>query len=393
VKKNKDNSIFFAFTKPANFSGQTAASELIINSLSSIGIKCIPILLYPLTRNNKNSFVSYFQLFLKQAGITPKLISLLFYPKPILHLNLGQSYWSFIRIGFWYFPIRFFNRGIRVVTSLHGSTFMKWECRSMIKKLLMSFLASSQIITVLGERQKAKLVQFGLSPDRIRIVPNSCNMNIVTESFIEEKHHNQKLTINILHLSLLIESKGFPLFLEALELLANRKLAQKIRAILCGPITLTPFSNKFKSADDQKAWIESKIEFINRLSNGQVNVKWIPGASGYLKQKLFEDSHIFVFPSSFPVEAQPIVLLEALATGSCIITSDVGEIATTLNHDCAIFIEQPGSLRLADEIYELIIKPEIRTKMAINGIALIKGPLSLDFHISTWKTIFSELRN
>jgi glycosyltransferase involved in cell wall biosynthesis len=257
----------------------------------------------------------------------------------------------------------------------------------------MSFLNSSNKVTVLGEKQKDKLVQLGLSREKILVVPNSCNMAIVPNQFIDKKHNDIISPINLLHLSLLIESKGFMIYLEALELLSRKKLNQPLKAILCGPITFSPFCHRFKNADDKKAWIERKVGLINRISDGRVTVEWIPGAGGLQKQKLFEDAHIFVFPSYFPVEAQPIVLLEALATGSAIITSTVGEIPSTLNHDCAVFIEKPEPQIIADEIYKLIINPEKRIEMAINGLELIKGPLSLDSHISTWHTIFDEIQN
>ncbi len=393
MDKARPLTLFFAYTKPANFSGQTAASELIIDSFCKKGVRCIPILLYPLTRNGKIPLLNYLHLLFKQLTTIPNILKLIFCKKPILHLNLGQGYWSFLRIGFWYFPTLFFNRSIRVVTSLHGSTFMTWNKEERKTRLFMSFLNSSRNVTVLGEKQKDKLVQLGLSREKIIVVPNSCNMAIVPKQFIDKKHNATKSQINLLHLSLLIESKGFMIYLEALELLSRKKLNQPIKAILCGPITFSPFCHQFKSSDDKQAWIEKKVDLINRISDGRVTVEWIPGAGGLQKQKLFEDAHIFVFPSTFPVEAQPIVLLEALATGSAIITSTVGEIPSTLNQDCAVFIEKPEPHIIAAEIYKLIINPEKRIELATNGLELIKGSLSLDSHISTWHSIFNEIQN
>ena len=171
-------SLFFSFTKPENFSGQTAASELIIESFTANGFNCIPILLYPLDRNSKNPIIRYIKLFLMQIKSLPNILKLAYTRNPILHLNLGQSYWSFIRVGIWYFPIRLLNRNVRVVTSLHGSVFMLWESSSLITKIFIKFLKSSKLITVLGENQKRKLELLGLSSDKIRVVPNSCNMNV-----------------------------------------------------------------------------------------------------------------------------------------------------------------------------------------------------------------------
>ena len=393
MRKNNELIIYFAYTKPKNYSGQTWASELIIESLNDSGIKCIPILLYPLTRTLQNKVLGYFQLLIRQLKTIPNIISLLFSRKPILHLNLGQSYWSFVRVGLWYFPTRIFNRGMKVVTSLHGSNFMKWESEAFITWIFMRFLESSKIVTVLGDNQKRKLIQLGLKPERIRVVPNACNLSPVEDSFIEEKHSDSDLPVRLLHLSLLIESKGFPLYLEALELLAVRNIERPVQAVLCGPLTFSPYCKQFKSVDDKTKWIKRKLEAINRNSNGLITAEWIPGASGKIKQKLYEDSHIFVFPTSFPVEAQPIVLIEALATGCSIITTTAGEIPSTLNTDCATLMDGMDSKMLADEIYRLIVHPEVRTAMALNGIKLIRGRLSLGSHLSIWNQIFDEMKN
>lgn len=393
MKKNKEYPIFFSFTKPKNFSGQTAASELIIEAMRAKGKTCYTIPLYH-TSPGKNSFISYYlrQIY-NQLKIIPVLLRLAVSRDALLHLNLGQSYWSFIRVGSWYIPIRLVNRSIKVVTSLHGNIFMSWDKKARITKSFMAFLNSSSIVTVLGVNQKSKLIQFGLDPGKIRIVPNSCKLDPVADIIINEKHSDFKDQINLLYLSLLIESKGYPLYLEALKILAHRNIEKKINAILCGPITFNPSGTEFRNALEKKQWIEKEIELINSVSDGNLTVEWIHGANGELKQHLFEKSHIFILPTSFPVETQPIVLLEALASGCSIITTPVGEIPTTLNNGCAVFLETIDPQILADSIYSLILNPDLRKKMAIEGVKLIRGHLNLDVHIDTWGKIFNEIMN
>ena len=388
---NKNSVIFFAYTKPENFSGQTAASELLLNAFTKKGFKCVPIILYPPGKNFKNSFSKYLKMIVKQVSAFPSLIKLMYYRNPILHINLGQSYWSFVRVAIWLFPIKLVNRGIKVVTSLHGNIFMSWKSGDKLSRFFLRFLNSSKIVTVLGDNQKMKLIQFGLSDNKVRVIPNACDMNIVSDSFIFEKHKNTNSAINLLHLSLLLESKGFPLYLESLEILAKYDIARPIKAILCGPITSSSYGNRFKNAEEKKNWIEGKVELINRTSNGKIFVKWIPGASGSKKQNLFREAHLFILPTSFPVEAQPIVLLEALASGCGIITSTVGEILSTLNNECAVFLQDFSAQVIADEINKLISNPNDRLVMAINGAKLIRGPLSLESHIVKWEDIFSEI--
>ncbi len=389
--KGKNSIIFFAYTKPENYSGQTAASELLLNTFKGKGMHCIPILLYPPRKKNRYLLSRYIEMLMKQISTFPSLLKLVFYRKPLLHLNLGQSYWSFVRVAIWFFPIRFINRGIKVVTSLHGNIFMSWKPRDKLSLFFLRFLKSSKIVTVLGDNQKMKLIQLGLPAQKIRVIPNACDMKVVSDSFIIKKHLCSNSAINLLHLSLLLESKGFPLYLESLEILAKKDLVIPIKAILCGPITFSSYCNRFKNAEEKRNWIEKKIDLINRTSNGKLIIQWIPGASGSTKQELFKEAHIFILPTQFPVEAQPIVLLEALSSGCGIITSTVGEILSTLNTECAVFLKEFDAQVIADEINKLIGNHNDRMTMAINGARLVRGPLSLESHIANWEEIFNDV--
>lgn len=393
MERLKNSTIFFSYTKPENYSGQTAATELLLNTFSERGFHCVPIILYPPGKNSKNSFSRYFKMATQQISSLPSLLKLIFYREPILHVNLGQSYWSFIRVAIWFFPIKLINRGIKVVTSLHGNIFMLWKPSDKLSRFLLKFLNSSMIVTVLGDNQKRKLIQLGLAAQKIRVIPNSCDINVVSDSFIVEKHKCDNSVINLLHLSLLLESKGFPLYLESLEILAKKDIPRPIKAILCGPITSSPYCSRFKNGEEKRNWIEKKIELINRTSNGKLIVQWIPGASGSIKQNLFKEAHIFILPTQFPVEAQPIVLLEALSSGCGIITSTVGEILSTLNTECAVFIKEFEAQVIADEINKLISNQQDRMAMAINGAKLVRGPLSLESHIAKWEEIFNEIND
>jgi glycosyltransferase involved in cell wall biosynthesis len=61
--------------------------------------------------------------------------------------------------------------------------------------------------------------------------------------------------------------------------------------------------------------------------SGRIQLEWIRGARGAEKQALFEQAQIFVLPTQYPVEAQPLAVLEAMAHGCAIVTTDVGELA------------------------------------------------------------------
>lgn len=389
MTSSSPKNLFFAYTKPENFSGQTAASELLIELYSKESIKCIPLILYPLENGHRSWIKACSKAVYKQFTIISDLRKLLFNRGGILHLNLGQSIWSFVRIGVWYFPIKVLKGNQPTVISLHGSLFMIWKENSFVMRSFKIMLKSCNIVTVLGERQKTRLVELGIKPQKIRVVPNTCTLNLVNDSFIYNKHSSCS-SVNLLYLSLLIGSKGYNTYLDSLEALSKMQLPLKVNAILCGPITFQANSESFRTETGKIEWIDSRIKSINNNSDN-FKVDWIHGASGDMKVRLFQEAHIFVLPTRFPVEAQPIVLIEALASGCSIITSKAGEIPYTLNDETAILLDEPNETNLTKELLSLIINSEKRITMCRAGLRLVEGPLSVETHKKKWDEIFLEL--
>ena len=383
--------IYLSYIKPKTFSGQSASTDLIKHSLSN-NFKFIDLPLYALDRSLNSKVYAYLFWFLRSLKIFPGLLSILLSSKPLLYINLGQGYASFVRVMWWLGPLRIIKRNLRTVVSLNGHTFMKWQRHDKQAKLFYNILNSARFVTVVGPNQKAKLVEWGLPDNNVLIVPNTCELKCINSADISEKHRLKiDQPINLLHLSLLIESKGFPEYLEALEILSKKNLSRPINAVLCGPMSFTQYCTKLKTTEEKSAWINNKIESIN--TSPKVNVQWIPGAQGAQKEDLFSNSQIFVLPTYFPVEAQPLVLLEALSKGCAIITSTAGEIKSTVNPDCAIILEDLTAENIARNILSLIENDKHRTEIALNGLTLIKGPLSLDTYGLTWNKIFNELKS
>lgn len=380
--------IYFIYIKPLSFSGQSAATDLIIEKLGERGWDCRRVPIYSLDRGLRNQLLRYGMFGLRLLGSWLHIFSLVFSRRPVVNLNLGQSMGSFIRVGVPYFITRIIRADMRVVVSLHGSVFMGWEKGSLLNRAFMLFLKSAQYTTVLGVKQQARLVELGLPEDRTRVVPNTCELDLMDESSVKSKQ-NADSPVKLLHLSLLIESKGYPLYLEALELLAHERPPMPIEAILCGPLSYTAYCKRFTNDADKSSWIEEKLDAINRRSAGMVKVKWIRGAQGVDKAQLFRDAQIFVFPSQFPVEAQPLVLLEAMASGCALITSTVGEIPSTVNSSCACLLESVTADEVAQAIRDLVGDGQRRVTMASAGLSRLRGPFSPETYGDTWEALLT----
>lgn len=382
--------IFFCYFKPLTYSGQSAASELIVEELSKRGWNCSIIPVYPLERGVNHRFRSYGSFIAKQVITTFQFLRLLGEKKPILHLNLGQGLGSFIRVGLPYFPIRLLKPAMRVVISLHGSVFMEWEKSQLATRIFLYFLRGAELITVLGNNQKSYLTQLGITGEKIMVLQNTSELDVCSKEKIIDKHKSPEI-IRILHLSLLIESKGFPLFLEALEQLSLDVLSKRIDAVICGPMAFTSYCSELDTATKKERWIVDKVNLINASGNGMVSLRWVRGAAGEEKNSLFKNSHIFCFPSHFPVEAQPLVLLEAMASGCALITSDVGEIPSTLSDVDAVVLTNISPAALATEMKKLIIDDARRMEMALSGRKATLEQYSIQNYGDRWEAIFTQL--
>lgn len=345
------------------------------------------IKLYPLRRSEKNIVKRWYRLLSKQVRSLPDIFNLLFTKKSVLHLTLGQGMMSFIRIAVWLFPVMVLKPSLKIITSLNGNVFMKWDEDTFKTKFFLFFIKNSESVTVLGKRQKEKLITFGIPKNKIEIIPNASELQSVSESVLKKKQASEQITV--LHLSLLIESKGFPEFLESARLIAETDPEKKVRFVLCGPVSFTSYCTRFKTAEEKTKWIEEKITQINTTSKN-LTATWIRGARGEKKAKLFREAQIFVMPTTFPVEAQPLVLLEAMAGGCAIISSRVGEIETILNSKNAVLIDDTSPETIMKEVVNLINCEEKRMSISLNGLSDIKGDLSLGEYENKWEKLIEK---
>jgi hypothetical protein len=379
--------IFISFIKSSTYSGQSASSEVLIRLLETKEIKSNIIFLYPFVRG-KSSVILALLTFLKNQFKTLFSVSALFIARePILIINLGQSLASILRVGIWYLPFKLIRPKAHVIISLNGSLFMTWPKESKLSKLFLRFLHTAKYVTILGDKQFEALEKMGLEKKKIQIVRNTFDLN---QKLINDSNKKDNESTNLLHLSLLIESKGFPEYLESLIIVSKVRPDLKINAILCGPTSFTSYCVRFININTKSAWIDSKIKEINNSNN--INIHWIKGASGIAKQKLFSTADVFVFPTQFPVEAQPLVLIEAMASSCAIITSDIGEIPSTVDEKCAVILNEINSELVAAEIIKLCDNKTIIVEMGEQGIERVNEKFSESVYIRKWlKLINNEL--
>ncbi len=86
------------------------------------------------------------------------------------------------------------------------------------------------------------------------------------------------------------------------------------------------------------------------------------------KEKFFNNTDIFVFPTFYKNECFPLVLLEAMQHElPCISTNEGGITDIVENDSTGYIIEKNNAVELADKIEYLLHHPDIRTRMSERG--------------------------
>ena len=307
--------VFYA--SGTGFSGQRLATEIVIEGLENKGWQVEAVPTPALDRVGSNSKLGYLTLSANLFLVWLKGLTVAF-SRTLIYVNLAQTKYGMIRDGFPLLARSVLPLKSRAVLSLHGSLFLEWQANSLEARLFKQMSRAANVITVLGPSQKNKLIDLGVAREKIVCLDNTCLLAPVTEKMVQQ--HQNQYSLQVLYLSSLIETKGYVEFVEAIRLLAQSSCIP-IEAILCGKITANSIQehSKFENYTAAKLWLEDKIKQVN--NSVSVRLSWIDGATGKKKENLFRDAQIFVLPSRYKVEAQPIAILEALASGCAIVAT------------------------------------------------------------------------
>jgi glycosyltransferase involved in cell wall biosynthesis len=379
-------SVYFCFADPVGFSGQKAATELVIRGLEARGWNCrrLP---QPVLERSTGGIGATWRYAATLLASWLRCVRLLFARGAWLCVNLGQTRAAFVRDAV---PLLLGRLGLgrrRIIVSLHGSLFMQWREGSLEVRAFCFLLAQAGLITVLGERQRARLLELGLPGERVVVLVNSCELEPIARDAVIAKHRAGAEPIRCLYLSSLIDTKGFPEYLEALRLVAAQP-GPRVDAVLCGRLVTSDFSGRFATVAAAEQWIERELAGIN--AETRVRVRWVKGAMGADKAELFRTADLFVLPTQYAVEAQPLVLLEAMASGCAIVTTRIGEIATILDERSACFVPEVSAAAVAKALQRLIGGPETRRDLATIAHARFCERYGREQHLDAWERFLTS---
>jgi glycosyltransferase involved in cell wall biosynthesis len=283
----------------------------------------------------------------------------------VVYIPISQNFWGFARDSL-FVLISGFLFGRKVVVHLHGGYFETFfKKASWLRKKYIKFVF--QYVDrgiVLGHCLK-HLLEDVLPQGKIDVVYNGVD----TESFdkIESaKEENGKF--RILFAGLLEESKGYFDLIKAVPIL--KKHYSEIEVFLAGRWQANGFKEKVASYVQE--------------NNLETQVKFLGVVTGEEKIKLFKSSDVFVLSTYFYLEGQPVVILEAMAAGLPVITTDRGSIKEMITHGENGFIISPRSPhQIAEKIALLIEDKDLRKRMGEVSHRIVKERFSLNQYVES----------
>ncbi len=390
VPQGSRRQVYFCFADPTGFSGQKAATEIVIRGLSRRGWspRRLPL---PVLERGDQQWLALPRFLFATLLAWLRALRLLAGRGSWLCVNMGQTRAAFLRDSV---PLLVGRIGLGregVVVSLHSSLFMGWENDSVDARAFRLLLGMAGAVTVLGEGQRRRLIDLGIPSGRLVTVVNTCELEPISKEDVTTKFAvldgDRTKPVCLLHLSSLVDTKGFPEYLGALARISEMP-GPVVEAVLCGPLSASDFSGPFGDLAKANAWIEDEMAAINR--GKRVRVKWIKGAAGAEKAALFREAHIFVLPTRYAVEAQPLVLLEAMASGCAVVTTRIGEITTILDEECAVLLNQPTVEALTGQLQDLVGNVSEIGRLALAAHGRYVDRYGMESHIDQWERLLAR---
>jgi glycosyltransferase involved in cell wall biosynthesis len=112
-------------------------------------------------------------------------------------------------------------------------------------------------------------------------------------------------------------------------------------------------------------WESRELESMIRAEvGGEERIRFLPLATGAAHGRALASAAFLLFPPVEP-EGHPRVVLEALAAGLPVVTTDRGAIReTVVDGECGFVLTEPDPRELADRMLRLLRDPDLRERMS-----------------------------
>jgi glycosyltransferase involved in cell wall biosynthesis len=228
----------------------------------------------------------------------------------------------------------------KIIIHVHGYDFISFRNQSKGNlKWFIDFIYN-QVDTIIILHEKLRFQYEQYKSANIEIINNFHNISMTTEVFeakIKKTRTNDK--IKLLFFSNFMKEKGYIEAINATKYLVENGINVELN--LVGGFVQSDADNNI-AKDRLLKMIE---DFDNICYHGKV--------VGEKKNKIFFESDILLFPSYYKVEAVPIVIIEAMASGCAIIATNHNLLPYLICDKSGLIVQKKSVKSIVDAIVTL----------------------------------------
>jgi len=263
---------------------------------------------------------------------------------------------------------------IPFILTVHGDDIAR--INSKWKKPLLKFtLRKCKFCTVNSEATKNQVLKvFNLR--NIKIIPMGVDLEVFNSG---KKDDNIRIKYNIegnflLFVGRLVQKKGVEYLIKAMPHIIKKHLTTKLLIVGEG-ILRENLENLARGLG-----LQDSVIFTGSLSHSEL-------------PKYFATADIFIGPStSEGLEGLGVVFIEALASGTCVIGSDVGGVSgVIINNKTGLLVKEGQPEEIARAVIKLLDNYDLREVLAREGQEYIKQKFDWEILVRQFKSLYNEL--
>lgn len=365
---------------PPPYYGQSVSFRMLADEVARLGVPhAVVDLAHGEGSGEKIGVVTRHRL-LDYASILRRFFAAAAGRRGTLYLTIAQSRAGFMRDWVMIRYARLF--GHRVVVHLKGGNYHNFYAAqpAWMRALVRQTLRSADRVLVLGERLRS---MFDFEPavaGRIRVVPNGLPDEREPAGAAKALPAPGEGPVRLLFLSNLVESKGWLDVLEAVRLLRDRLGGDRVRCDFHGTF--------YVSEDDVRVTsVEQAQELFDRFvgEHGLREVARYGGVvSGEAKRRALEEAHFFLLPTRYNNEGQPVSIIEAMAHGNVVVSTDYRAIPDMVDDGVTgVLVPYGAPAAIADAVEALVRDPARYAAMSRAAVERFRARFTRRRHLDT----------
>ena len=238
--------------------------------------------------------------------------------------------------------------------------------RRLRRRVIPFVLRHAQKVRVVSERIRASLIRIGVPDTKIHVLPIRPELDVFRTA---GEHKQLPEAFTVLTASRLAPEKNIPLLIHAFALL--HKKYPEVRLRIAGE-------------GEEQSRIETCIKRL-RLEDAVTLIPWTHSIA-------YEMANAHVFALASLHEAYSLVLIEALATGTPVVTTDVGCVGEVVQDGVhGIVVPVGDEVAFGAALTRMYEAPRFRSEAGLNGCALREAlaRVSEDTYAKEWVSCHS----